>query len=436
MALPPEEHSDSLMGPRPGPLVAPLSLAQLQAALHQIEKTAFLAPGRILRRVIRKDRRLIGLRPQVPHRKSYIISRDELLATVDLDELGLPEDAQLPAVVLLLAEPSERLAAAPGDQLLLAYWRRLFHLYIHIHLDARFKVGRITEAILRERIHRIGQTEFDEIRSVLHSENFLLPPRDNRNTYTEFAAVYLELKFFAPTLLTRYFPGLAKDPSLVESILAEDVDAAALFQRSRPPGAGAPDEVCDPEEAAVRKANGKPAPVPEPPPVGPPLREPFTRIASAVTADAERRFQIADIFERRGNFVRAALICARVARRATGESLVAAKRETRHNVEKIVRSVQCAIDLPNEHVQDWIDHLLPVVHQATGGLWNQECRLLYDLQAAGSDCRKEFWSCDLVEWALWFGRRPLRRPLPNVNIVRVSRHLHRASKRLPNLLIT
>ena len=37
--------------------------------------------------VIKQDARLPGFGLRVPHRKSYIISRDDLLEIVDLDEL-------------------------------------------------------------------------------------------------------------------------------------------------------------------------------------------------------------------------------------------------------------------------------------------------------------------------------------------------------------
>ena len=47
---------------------------------------------------------------------------------------------------------------------------------------------------LCQRIHRIGETEFDEIRLVLRQDELLLPPHDDRETYVEFAALWLELR--------------------------------------------------------------------------------------------------------------------------------------------------------------------------------------------------------------------------------------------------
>ena len=48
--------------------------------------------------------------------------------------------------------------------------------------------------MVRERIHTLGQIEFDEVRSVLDQDDLLLPPGDDVTTYTELVALYLELR--------------------------------------------------------------------------------------------------------------------------------------------------------------------------------------------------------------------------------------------------
>src|SRR5438132_239982 len=55
----------------------------------------------------------------------------------------------------------------------------------------------------------------------------------------------------APALLPRYFPGL-EDRSAIDALLAEDVDAAAVLARTRPPGAPDPAAVCRPNGAPAR----------------------------------------------------------------------------------------------------------------------------------------------------------------------------------------
>src|SRR5205085_2830973 len=83
--------------------------------LAAADPAALLVPPRLLRRVIKHDRKITGLGLQVPHRKSYVIGRDALLALADRDELGLEPDRDLPPTVLLLARPEpEELAAWPG----------------------------------------------------------------------------------------------------------------------------------------------------------------------------------------------------------------------------------------------------------------------------------------------------------------------------------
>src|SRR5205807_1770537 len=98
----------------------------------------------------------------------------------------------------------------------------------------------LTPGAVRERIEEIGRTEFEEIRDVLVQDHFLLRGADDRTAYIEFAAVYLELRYFAATLLSNSFPGIP-DFVRVEELLARDVDAQALFDGTRL--AGAPDPV-------------------------------------------------------------------------------------------------------------------------------------------------------------------------------------------------
>ena len=84
---------------------------------------------------------------------------------------------------------------------------------------------------------------------MLYQENFLLPPASDWSCYVEFAAVYLELRRFAPSFLPRCFPSL-DDPLAVEAVLAQDVDADALFQATRPPGAIDPADRCEIDHVA------------------------------------------------------------------------------------------------------------------------------------------------------------------------------------------
>ena len=92
----------------------------------------------------------------------------------------------------------------------------------------------------RRRIHDIGEVEFDEIRTVLGQEGYLLPPSVDRSIYEEFAAVFWELRYFAWNALPRYFPSL-QDLDAAAAVLSQDVDAHWLYLTTRP--LGAPDPV-------------------------------------------------------------------------------------------------------------------------------------------------------------------------------------------------
>src|SRR5688500_5823524 len=99
------------MPPSDEPRLDPDELSRL---LRAADPAALLVPSRLLRRVIKRDRGLIGLGLHVPHRKSYVIARDPLLALATRDELGVGPDDELPSDMLLIARPEPgALAAMP-----------------------------------------------------------------------------------------------------------------------------------------------------------------------------------------------------------------------------------------------------------------------------------------------------------------------------------
>ena len=193
-------------------MLAHITLLELEQAINDVDPAAFLVEPRVLRRVIKYDRRLTNVGVQIPHRKSYVIARADLLDIVESDELYPARN--LPARVILLPRPTlEQLQSMPRAEALLRLWRFLFHARVHAAFHARAAAGDLTLPIVRQRIDRIGQAEFDEIRTVLRSEGFLLPPRDDATVYEEFAAVFLELRYFAPETLPRYFPRRSAQPA-------------------------------------------------------------------------------------------------------------------------------------------------------------------------------------------------------------------------------
>jgi hypothetical protein len=392
-----------------------IDVAQLEQALLAADPAVCLAPPRILRRVIKADRRLVGLGLRVPHVKSYVIGREALLKLATRDELGLPPDRALSETVVLLVRPeADKLAALGRDEALVQYWRLLFHARVHGALDARLAEGRLSEAAVRRRIQRIGPTEFDAIRAVLRQENFLMPPRDDRTTYVEFAAVYLELRHFAPSLVPHYFPGLA-DLADVEGVLREDVAAEELLAACRPPGA--------PDPAAVSATNGAASRprdrADEAPPLGPPSEVDYRRLV--LRADAARA---------RGNVVRAATLRMQAAAVAQPKRVRGARNAARAELSLLVDRLRPALGLDESAAKAWRQVLPCLLAPAARGVWPVEKRLLYDLQKVCVDHERDLYAADLVEWLRSGFRRPIKRPLPEQREVLLLKHLRGAGRRL------
>ncbi len=78
----------------------------------------------------------------------------------------------------------------------------------------------------------------------------------------------------------------------------------------------------------------------------------------------------------------------------------------------------------------WEESLLALVRQTPRGIWTVEARLLYDLQKACVDHERDVYTIDVVEWALSWGRRPMKRRLPAQRDVLMLKHLRSAARRL------
>ncbi len=365
--------------------------------------SAVLLDDRILRRVIKRHRRLHGIGLQVPHATSYTLPRAELVRLTDKDELPV-DPATLPHQVVLFTGSRGDLADGKQEAWTDA-WRAIFHARVHAAFDARLASGALTTAAIRERINRVGQTEFDEIRFVLRQEDLLLPPADDATTYVEFAALYLELAAFDPVTLARTFPDLA-DPKAVEATIALDVDAAALLAAARPPLAPeVPPVIASDEaaEAAPRRASSGRAS----------FREPVVDPGARDRANATRE---------KGNRARAAILGLRA-----GDD-DAARRDLDELAERLSRALHGA------DATGWAAALLPVAQRAALQRvlrFEPGARLLHDLQTACVVAEREERVVDVVGWALVAAASaPVVRALPSAREVRVAKHLHAAANKI------
>ena len=390
----------------------PLTAAELQTLLRQVEAAALLVPARLLRRVIKRNRRLTSLGLRVPHARSFVIARDALRKLVSAEELRL--DPALPPRVILLACPDEeQLASTPRESVLLETWRLLFHTQVHRALAER----PLDRRAVRQRVHALGQAEFDEIRTVLRAEKLLLPPRDDRAVYEEFVAVYLELRHFAHALLLRYFPALG-DLQRVDALLMQDVDGASLFAATRLPGAPDPIPVETADTAPWDEENA----VPWNPAILPQARSlPTLR---RLDEQANRAAAV-------GNVVRAAVCHAQAAWADGPEGFDRSLAQAAAQLERLCERLQAALDLAPDEMPRWRAALQELLSGAAHGVWPAEARLLYDLQKCCVDHERPLYKPDLVEWAYTRFRQPLVRPLPLQPLVLAVRHLRSAAGRLP-----
>ncbi len=369
------------------PAQSPITETELRAALRQVDRCALLVRPRMLRRVIREHYRLGGFSYRMPHQECLVIQRQSLLEIVDHDELPLDHYDVLPERLILIAMPDDRRLARLGRGGALLYcWRLLYHARIHDALEERFRLGQVDGPGLRRRIWQLGFSRFDEIRAVLQQEHLLLPPRDDRTVYIEFAALYCELRFFAPELLEAYFPGI-EQPEVVESLLAEDIDAEQLLAATRLPGAPDPQPCAVPELLEELIIDTPEEQTDELPAEEEPSEHRYRKWLRRAQREAAA-----------GNVVAAAIYQARAARYGTPRLQAKAYAAMKSNIGHLVHRLGRALELRQQTAEPWQNALYALMLQAPRGIWTAEARLLYDLQKVCVDAERELFTVDAAEW--------------------------------------
>jgi len=393
------------------------ALAAVEQSIRDADPCAFPVASRIVRRVIRDQIDLPGFIARVPHRKSFIVSAEQARSIVANDELGLDLDAPLPEKLILLARPEEHELERMTVPAFREYLRRLhFHARIHVALDERLARGDLDERQVGGRIEQIGYTAFDEIRTVLKSEAFLLPRVSNVSIYVEFAAVFLELRYFAPDVLASYFPSL-DDFDRIEGILAQDVDADAVLQSTAELEAdesfGTNDWSRDRGRPKVSERRG------------PRSERAFQRLLRDAAAAAAR-----------GNDVRAAIRHARAADSSELRFSEQAAALASDDVDRLAKRLRKALSLDERVTEAWRELMAALLAKSAYGFWNPDARLLYDLQKVCLDFERDTYVIDLDAWVRSFGKRPLKRPLPAQREVLMSKHLRVATARLAKVHVS
>ena len=410
-------------GPSSG--ASAIKLAELERAVAAAEPSAVLVPGRLLRRVILRDRGEWFSRHREPRHSSYVIAGPALASIVNNGDLHWPAGKPWPPSVILVLRPDlEDLATSTPEAVLLDAWRRLFRARVRVAVQGGIDRKTIDVAA---RIGALGRTEFEEVRLILHQDGLIGAEESDGATYVEFASLYLEQSYFTPRRRPYFFPTI-EDVEAVTNMLASDADGSELLAATRPPGAPEPTTVIDPEpepHGSHGHDAGDERPVPADEAVGG-LVSPAPIRAKALQAKAQWESS-------RGNVVGAAILWERASRLASPSD-----RESDHGkaigaIEQLARRIQSALFLRVDEADEWAAALTPLISRAAGGFWAPEARLLYDLQKVCLDHERETFRLSLVRWVLSLGRVPLKTPLPHLRDVAMSNHLRGAVRRLPKI---
>lgn len=400
------------------PIPAALRMAiEVERSLRDEQIGTFFVMPRVVRRVLQSELDIASPWQPPPHRKCCVIPRDRLLWLVARDELGVEPNTRLPDTVILIAEPEEdQLAVMSREELERYYWRLMFHARIDFVMLSLTAAGRMSMKELRRRVDQLGQTAFDEIRSVLRAEQMLMRSEDDRNVYAEFVAVYHEFTAFAPELLPLYFPSLASREEVM-AVIAPDCDAAALLKSTRPSGLPQSDDA-NSDKPIAQVAVSKPSPAIEP------TRPRSARHAAGLIRRAEK-------LSVKENNVRAALILQKAVDASPPEVVDRTTERFHEEIQRLVSRLQSALELSEQAVSPWFTMCAKLLPGAQHGFWNANARLLYDLQKVCFDHEHEIYKVDLLRWMMSAGKSPLKSPLSNQRVVMMSKHLRAATLRVP-----
>lgn len=374
-----------------------MKLEELSRTLRAIDPAAVLLSKPVLERVVQNVAGLNWVVWRVPHGHCLLIDRTRLWNNIDPEDLYIPPgDDRLPDTLLVLEKPTGELLAGPREEILGRYWRLLFHVTVHRELEQRL-VG-LTPAGLRERIELLGPAAFEEARNVLIHDGLLWAGADDRATYVEFAAYFLELQHFAPNLLPVCFPSMPPVVG-VEAILRRDVDGAALFERTRLPGASNPQPKTDDQSDESHD------------------------FYDQLIRQAKRATTLRDT-------VAAAILHTRAARVAPVPLMGAAQKNAEQDVSTLVARLEAALELTDVEAAEWRKVLPTLLDKADQGARTVEAALLYDLQRACMDNEEKIYTLDVFEWVQSGGKKSIKRELEGQKYVRIPNQLRAAATKL------
>jgi hypothetical protein len=350
--------------------------------------------------------------------RAHAIGRDRLREVLERDELpwdGPPPDG--PSVVLLARPEADEFAKTSAGELLLKYWRLLFHARVRSAVAAAIDATPLPRAAVQMRVEALGRPAFNEARFVLYRERYLAASAEDVEAYAEFAALYLELSSFAPEALPWFFAAI-EDPAAALALIGRDVDPEAVLRNTRPTGATDPHPgLVAADAGAGAGGTGKPK-----------------RRIRRDAAHREKLLKAADDADAVGNDVRAAIWRMRVYRASFApggarDGMSAVYADALRDLDQLTARLKAALDLDDSEARQWRAWLVELLEHAAGGWWNADGRLLYDVQKVCVYHEREIYSVNVVEYLLDFARRPLRRPQPGQRRVLALKSLRSALRR-------
>lgn len=207
------------------------------------QKGVFLIKEKYISKVIQTDKNLGLLSLFVPHSELYVLSKESFLEIVRFEMpdvyASLRERDKIPPLITLIHEPTtSEMSNHSIEYFRYYYWGLIFHAEVHkwqLQRDQQ-EENFLDQKQINRFIQCIGKYAFEEIRSVLHSENYLFSPEDDREVVLEFMAYYLKYYHFMPKILSYLFP-LLQDPKFVYNKIKEfGIEDHHLLELSRPEG--------------------------------------------------------------------------------------------------------------------------------------------------------------------------------------------------------
>ncbi|MCS7014623.1 MAG: hypothetical protein NZM42_00720 [Gemmatales bacterium] len=418
---------------------------QWQKRLAAIEPSVLLVEAPLLRRIARVSQQISALAWRVPHQDVYVLDRERLLDLATESELGINKPGDLrPQVVLVAWPPGEHAEDALAGLLL----RRLVHGWVELHW--RSVPEEQQNRLAWQRVQQLGGAEWEEIVAVADQDGWL--PRHGLPDYAiyrEFAAHWWELRLACPQRLPLWFPTLAPQAQRIDEVLLQDVDIPQLQRKLRQAHWPMPQEL-NPKEhsreatvSASAQAQSREAPSNKSP-TGP--GEVFVKSLAANPAQSAEPVVIRDssawprveAAAKKGNVVRAALLCWQVSLTLPASFRPLWQREARHFLGELAQRLASIFPPLSQTLEEqlaekdtWHNTLCALLPAAAEqGYFSQEARVLYDLQRLAEDAQRGVYVVDLAGWLRTWGSLAWRRQQPLLQQFLVLRRLRSARHRL------